>query len=395
MTIKFFSFFTILLIISIKINSQNLIPNPSFENYTSCPTTNGQISQAVPWINATPSQSDYFNQCNGGVFYSVPYNYWGYQQARTGDGYAGLLVYHNWSQQWPSTREYIEVPLKSNLVANKCYKFEMYVSSATIYVTDDIGIYFSQGQVTGAGNTYDTLPLQPQIINSSGNILKDTSGWTLISGIYNASGGENYITIGNFRGDNTTTIEYLVSPNFVSTFPPYIYYYIDDIYLEEIQPATSFLDSISLCDDNSITLDAGNEGSYYEWSTGETSKNILVNQPGTYWVKTTSKCGSKIDTTIVSREYCNIYVPNAFSPNGDGLNDVFNVSAYRIENFEMKIYNRWGEVVFASENTNSGWNGSCNNIFIQSGIYCWTISYKTFGNNTNSQHLFGNLTLIR
>jgi gliding motility-associated-like protein len=53
-----------------------------------------------------------------------------------------------------------------------------------------------------------------------------------------------------------------------------------------------------------------------------------------------------------------LYIPNSFTPNGDGLNDIFSAVGYNIVEFEMLIFNRWGEKIFQSDNINFGWNGS-------------------------------------
>src|SRR5687767_7964555 len=88
--------------------AQNLVPNPSFETFSSCPVTYSQMSLAVPWTDPTNSSSDFFNSCSAGPHVSIPNNfdtYAGFQYARTGDGYAGLYAYATFQ------REYIQVQL--------------------------------------------------------------------------------------------------------------------------------------------------------------------------------------------------------------------------------------------------------------------------------------------
>ncbi|GEM_PF-1804306 len=86
-------------------------------------------------------------------------------------------------------------------------------------------------------------------------------------------------------------------------------------------------------------------------------------------------------------------LPNAFSPNGDGVNDVFRPVAYHIERFEISLYNRWGELVFAATNPDVGWNGEYRNQPAPMGVYVYyaTITYQ----NGQTEQLKGNVTLVR
>jgi hypothetical protein len=199
--------------------AQNLVPNGSFETISSCPITHGQLDLAVPWFvpnknNGTP---DLFNACNQKDF-GVPINSAGYQNAHTGVGYAGFYTYGA-----NSAREYLEVQLTSPLTAGIAYRIEMYVSpseNAGVAI-DAIGIYISNGRIS---NSDILLPFVPQISNPINIIISDTLGWTLVSGLYIAAGGENYITIGNFSNDNSTNIL-----NFNPSGKHRGYYFVDDV----------------------------------------------------------------------------------------------------------------------------------------------------------------------
>ena len=70
-----------------------------------------------------------------------------------------------------------------------------------------------------------------------------------------------------------------------------------------------------------------------------------------------------------------IYVPNSFSPNGDNLNDVFYIDASGIKVPTTKIYNRWGELLFQSNDISTGWDGSYRGENVQDGVYIWMIDY--------------------
>src|SRR6187399_1797031 len=86
--------FLIVFIFICKINQgQNLVPNGNFENISGCPTGIGQLTNAIPWLNPSLASPDYYNQCATSSAVGVPQNVLGYQQAHSGNGYAGIFVY--------------------------------------------------------------------------------------------------------------------------------------------------------------------------------------------------------------------------------------------------------------------------------------------------------------
>lgn len=202
--------------------SQNLVLNPSFENYSSCPAGPGDILKAQNWKSASLASPDYYNQCAPALM-CVPNNYFGNQVPRTGQAYTGIFLYIPINNDY---REYIEASLTSTLIANECYHFEMFVSlveSASFY-TDDIGVYFSNSFLLST----NTLVINqiPQITNQPGNYF-NTSMWTRVAGDYIATGGENYITIGNFKNNSNTNNVFIQNNGGYR----HIYCYIDDVSL--------------------------------------------------------------------------------------------------------------------------------------------------------------------
>ena len=201
----------------------NLVPNPSFEAHSNCPTNFDQFPLVTTWSQPTLGTSDYYNACSSGNF-DVPTNYGGTQAALTGDAYAAIRLWdgnHN-SLTW---REYIEVPLTSSLIANQSYQASFYVSLAdiSIYATDAIGMYFSNGQV-GHVNISGALPFTPQVTNPANRFLDDKDNWMLVSGTFTATGGEDHIVIGNFL-DNDSSSSVLLNTGTTG----FSYVYIDDV----------------------------------------------------------------------------------------------------------------------------------------------------------------------
>ena len=90
------------------------------------------------------------------------------------------------------------------------------------------------------------------------------------------------------------------------------------------------------------------------------------------------------------------YIPNAFTPNGDGINDVFRIRGVQPENitkFNFQVYNRWGQIVFYTNDILKGWDGSCNGKKCPSEVYTWAIYYED-SNKTKVSNK-GIITLVR
>ncbi|MBY0480083.1 MAG: gliding motility-associated C-terminal domain-containing protein [Chitinophagaceae bacterium] len=128
---------------------------------------------------------------------------------------------------------------------------------------------------------------------------------------------------------------------------------------------------------DSIIVSATPGYDQYKWNSGfSTSNNFTVKQPGNYTVSITNQCGSKSASINVS-SICDaeIFIPTAFTPNGDGLNEKFKILTqpdYQLNSFD--IYNRWGEIVFRTTDLNKGWDGNFKGQLQPSGIYTYSIS---------------------
>jgi len=212
-------------------NAQNLVPNPSFENYSSCPNS-PNITLAVPWTNPTGSSPDYYNECCiASAGFSVPTNVAGFHWARTGKGYAGIEIR---VPSWPNARDYIEVALTDSLIKGEKYCVGFYVSLSNLsqYASNSISACLSNNFISCS--TICVLPFVPQMSCTSSPI-SDTLNWVLVSGSFVANGGEKYITIGNFYSDFSTTL-ITSNPSAVSSDS---YYYIDDVYVGSCDTITS------------------------------------------------------------------------------------------------------------------------------------------------------------
>ena len=144
--------------------------------------------------------------------------------------------------------------------------------------------------------------------------------------------------------------------------------------------------TLDFCDQGSALLEVETEMSNYVWSTGETSQYITVYGSGVYSVTATEgNCSETAQLTIEPcEESYNIGLPNAFTPDGDGVNDDFGLPEVIVDQlndylFQVYIYNRWGEVVFSSSDKHFRWNGEVDGRVLRDNIYNYVIDYRTKG----------------
>lgn len=143
-------------------------------------------------------------------------------------------------------------------------------------------------------------------------------------------------------------------------------------------------------------INANNPNATWRWSTGATTSSIEAKHHGIYQATVTVNGCSTTDEVNIAKG-CYIDIPNAFSPDGDGQNDYFfprNMNLQNIARFKMNIYNRWGQIVFQTENVSGkGWDGRFNEVAQPFGVYVYTI--EMIFTNGQEEKYTGNVTLIR
>jgi gliding motility-associated-like protein len=162
----------------------------------------------------------------------------------------------------------------------------------------------------------------------------------------------------------------------------------------------------SLCEPGPVKLQpeilyAGMPSNSYIWQDGSTEDFYNVTKSGLYILGSTNTCGSRVDSAHIVFEDCNctFVVPNAFTPNKDGVNDVFtpkprctlNTIA---SNYRFRVFNRLGQLVFSTSLINAGWDGRLNGAAQPMGTYVWELQYH----DSHSQKLVnknGTVILIR
>lgn len=174
---------------------------------------------------------------------------------------------------------------------------------------------------------------------------------------------------------------------------------IDSIIIINILPKPkNFLKPIdSICQYDKLQLMPENNYSTYLWSNGATGSSIIISEPGRYILNVQDKnaCNGS-DTTDVYGKICRtgIFIPNAFTPNGDGKNDIFKAIIFgKILQFKLDIYNRWGQLVFSTTDPKKGWDGKLKAIDTNTSVFVWKCSYQLEGNELT--HEKGIVTLLR
>jgi gliding motility-associated-like protein len=211
------------------------------------------------------------------------------------------------------------------------------------YTTNKFGVYFSIDSLTDytkpAG--YNNLNVIPHLETESDFILSDSVNWMVFKKYYKASGGEKFVTLGNFRDDNNTPLIPIT----------------DSIYETELG-ISIFIDDVGLYKNECPT----------ETDTTQKPKPVIVNT---------------------------LQVPTGFTPNNDGKNDVFRVlGSPQVSNLKLCVYNRWGKQVYCGNSIYEGWDGTHNGQPCPIGTYVWVATYTLL--STGEQRVeSGNVTLMR
>lgn len=164
------------------------------------------------------------------------------------------------------------------------------------------------------------------------------------------------------------------------------------------KPVFSLGEDKELCAGNTLILGGLLESIYaYVWEDGSTSPTRTILQPGTFRITGSNACGSFTDEIIVRPGGCVLgvlAVPNAFTPNSDGTNDVFRISnTEQLSSFSMQVFNRWGQKIFESRDQAKGWDGRLGSRACDPGSYAYVIHYRQA--DGTPMILKGMVTLIR
>ena len=296
--------------------AQNLVPNPSFEEYRDLICGISQTSDdfdnaTVYWTSpntATPELLSLLVRdtvnfddllCRNHPF-SESAGAMGYQEPQHGNNMVGLITYtERTANACHDYSEYVQVQLKTPLVQGRQYHCGYYISLAERrqFSSNNIGMLFSKNEVTS--DSCDYLDYTPQINNE--NIIEESEKWIYVNDVFLAQGGERFLTIGNFHSDELTEVKFSFNnPIFTNG---QAYYFLDSIFVEPI---------------------------------------------------------------------ADLDIPNVFTPNQDEFNQYFVVDGLQENRWELQIFNRLGEQVYSSSSYNNNWDGAG----LASGVYFYYFKHK-------------------
>lgn len=425
-----FAFSLLILSFFIKVSSsQNIVKNGDFEEYSELPDNYGQINRAIGWNNLNGEYVFFTDKGSPDYHHMNSWQFGSAIEPISGKAQAGLLTFSNIGQ----IREYISSELTESLIVGKKYKFSFSVSNGMGQCySNNLGAVFSSTQLFQANRELVLGVPQVQL----NEMVFSNEEWKSYSLVFTAEEEYRFITIGNFNNDQNT----LVSPNcqtsayyFIDkvelTELNYSLCIGDSIELEHFSHDTSFAwalaehpseilstaktiivspqvnttyilytgnDTISFpvtieyplqsdlehnqsfCNEKPIILDAGNISASFLWQDQSTNSTFQVIQPGYYYVEISNACGSitetvRVDTNCVAL----LEMPNVFTPNGDGINDLFiPIKTQQINNLTFSIYNRWGNQIAEIKPNMISWDGKNGEESSPEGVYFWLAFYS-------------------
>jgi gliding motility-associated-like protein len=397
------------------IHSQNLIPDPGFEDIIDCPNLY-EFDKLKHWKQASSTEIVPGNITQYGLLYHkcggrVPNTGWGYYDTHSGNGMASIVA------------QFIYTKLKEPLIKDKTYRISFWIKVGS---KKNVGCWWQTYDNKLSLFSYkdkprDTIigPIRQNPVHVWSITEPHDSSWVGFEGCFKAPDNDAYIGIGYKNTylaldcDNVNSTEEY-RPPFLTISKEFAFrqlpFFIDDVELElsdeinlPIAETTAYLcpDSSAILDMTQFIKNNKNENKLnFQWNSGERTPKLEATRAGNYSVTIKDACTtSKRNFTVKKKDcYCNTYIPNVFSPNGDTNNDVFKpnfacVDA-KITHYELKIYGRWGNPIFESHDMATGWDGTFDGLKTEAGVYVWTLSYGIkIGKKTETFVEFGDVTI--
>lgn len=246
---------------------------------------------------------------------------------------------------------------------------------------------------------YDSVVVNiyPLPLVNAGSDMNICNGDTItltVNGGYSYLWNTGDITSTIIINPNTTTIYYVT----VTDTNGCVNYDNVKVNVYNLPYITIISDKSAVCIGDSFILTASGADTY-SWNTGQIGSIILIkpSQTDKYTVTGTDVNGCKNceDIIIPANDCSTFFMPNAFSPNNDGMNDLFcPIGNFEgIAEYKIDIYDRWGELIYSTIDINNGWDGTYKNQNVQIGVYTYHLYYITVWNKEFSR--IGTVTLIR
>jgi len=267
--------------------------------------------------------------------------------------------------------------------------YELKIVQPGIYSNSIAGVTGCDTVVTIVVSAYST----PKFELPNGNICESDKPYTLVAPdgfeAYKWSTGKQTQSI-VIQSSGIYNLQLFDACNVIDTFV--------EIIFTSMVPDFDIGDTISLCQEGKLvakTLQPDVSLLNYAWSNGSSQPSIEVELPGLYSLFSSNICGQKGDSVIVTACPLMVYVPNIFSPNDDGDNDVFNAFSNVAETMTIQIFDRWGGLVYEESGSRlSGWDGTWRGKPVVVGVYTYLLQVKPFFESTY-QKFSGTITVIR
>ncbi|OFY86487.1 MAG: hypothetical protein A3F72_14975 [Bacteroidetes bacterium RIFCSPLOWO2_12_FULL_35_15] len=176
------------------------------------------------------------------------------------------------------------------------------------------------------------------------------------------------------------------------------------------QPDANFLISpseIDILNPTAFFTNMSTSSSIWVWNFGDTTFSSSQNPehaypqigtfPVTLYSSNSDGCIDSITYFVLINDVLTVYVPNAFTPNGNGVNDIFNIYSHGIDSkdFELLIFDRWGNKIFKTNDLYEGWNGAINNHgdVVQEDVYVYHVNYRDL--KGRKKKLIGHVSMVK
>lgn len=328
--------------------SQNLIPNPSFELYSSLPNDLGQFALCDQWTNCSSSDSDPdFYHTNASLLSDLPVTSVAEVFPHSGNALMGFVAA---GKSGSNYREYLSVKLSSPTIPGRKYNVSFNITNGEVYNyslsglgVSQLGVCLSNTQLIQISNE----PINATPYFESFEVMYNR-GWEKVSFSFIANSSLEWLTLGVFNDDSDLDIQFMDGN---SSLADYAYYFVDNFSMENIT-----LELLQAEDDRNIARDIEPEA----------------------------------DSEFP------FFVPNAFTPDGNGNNDTFSIIVGQKNiDFTISVFDRWGKQIYYAENGNPEWDGKCSGKSCPNGIYVWRVKYSqkdkegndVFAEETGTIHL--------
>jgi len=357
------------------------VNNPSAQNVIFIPTESGFISLLATDANNCTSRDSLFIEVDNFPVASAPND-------------TILCLGDELSLNFNTTNTIVWTNLQDNSSSN----------GETITINPTQGLAYQLAVSNSCGISRDTIQIDVSIVVPTAGPEKETCVSEPIS-VY-ATGGVTYswLPASDFIAPNSSTTTLTPRENI-----NYKVIVENEIGCQAIAdlPITLFpIGFVSAGEDKIIefgektTLNGASSQGALVWTPDYRLSCLDCKQPTSstdstikYTVTLTDSFGCKYsDETLVLVEG-SLYIPNAFTPNGDGINDFFGPEAKDVTRFSLKIFNRWGEVIFTSNNLKNSWDGTFKGKTAQNDVYVYQLNYEF--NTGKTSNFVGRVTLIQ